>query len=234
MKAFLSAAALGAACLAAPLSATAAEILGPTPYAAPADAPWSGQPFNVYVLETFDGAPLAGYVASAGVKLDFGSLIDSVGGTGASWYANGSKTISFSFAPYLATHGVLPNRAGIVWTDVGFQDGECCGTFSGVGLVEFEAFDENGASLGVKSAVLGDGFAAGGIGEDRFFGASNAGGVSRIEIRMPTSGDFEVDHLQFGTAGAVPEPAAWALMISGFGLAGASLRRRRSTAPVVA
>ncbi|HEX4712353.1 PEPxxWA-CTERM sorting domain-containing protein [Phenylobacterium sp.] len=29
-------------------------------------------------------------------------------------------------------------------------------------------------------------------------------------------------------AGAVPEPASWALMIGGFGLAGASLRRRRS------
>ncbi|HLZ75156.1 MAG TPA: PEPxxWA-CTERM sorting domain-containing protein [Phenylobacterium sp.] len=28
--------------------------------------------------------------------------------------------------------------------------------------------------------------------------------------------------------GAVPEPAAWALMISGFGLAGAALRRRRA------
>jgi hypothetical protein len=29
-------------------------------------------------------------------------------------------------------------------------------------------------------------------------------------------------------SGAVPEPAAWALMIGGFGLAGATLRRRRS------
>ena len=36
--------------------------------------------------------------------------------------------------------------------------------------------------------------------------------------------------LNFGLApnAAVPEPAAWALMITGFGLAGASLRRRRT------
>ena len=31
-------------------------------------------------------------------------------------------------------------------------------------------------------------------------------------------------------AGTVPEPASWALMIGGFGLVGASLRRRRAVA----
>lgn len=31
-----------------------------------------------------------------------------------------------------------------------------------------------------------------------------------------------------GVPGGVPEPASWALMISGFGLTGAALRRRRS------
>ncbi len=37
---------------------------------------------------------------------------------------------------------------------------------------------------------------------------------------------LRVDDLQ-GTAGAVPEPAAWALMIAGFGGVGAALRSNR-------
>jgi len=38
--------------------------------------------------------------------------------------------------------------------------------------------------------------------------------------------DFAPDHQNF-SGSAVPEPAAWALLIAGFGLAGSSLRRRR-------
>ncbi|MBW8815509.1 MAG: PEP-CTERM sorting domain-containing protein [Caulobacterales bacterium] len=48
---------------------------------------------------------------------------------------------------------------------------------------------------------------------------------------VATGGDnyYAVSEIQaFGSA-AVPEPAAWAMMITGFGLAGALLRRRRAT-----
>lgn len=37
---------------------------------------------------------------------------------------------------------------------------------------------------------------------------------------------FEIDDI---SGSAVPEPATWAMMIAGFGLAGAAIRRRRST-----
>jgi hypothetical protein len=39
----------------------------------------------------------------------------------------------------------------------------------------------------------------------------NATGISKITIVMPTSADFEVDHLQFGIA-EVPEPGTALLL----------------------
>jgi hypothetical protein len=43
-------------------------------------------------------------------------------------------------------------------------------------------------------------------------------------------GDTGLDNVSISLAGGVPEPATWALMISGFGLAGMALRRRRAIA----
>lgn len=43
---------------------------------------------------------------------------------------------------------------------------------------------------------------------------------------------FDPHFTAVGVAGAVPEPAAWLLMITGFGLTGAALRRRRVVSPV--
>jgi hypothetical protein len=65
--------------------------------------------------------------------------------------------------------------------------------------------------------------------------AWNIGGQSS-STTVPASGvgtyldasNFEIDdiHLAPATSAAVPEPATWAMMIFGFGLAGAALRRR--------
>jgi PEP-CTERM motif len=51
------------------------------------------------------------------------------------------------------------------------------------------------------------------------FIVNNGGGPTALRVEM--SGDAKA-------TGAVPEPGTWALMISGFGLAGAALRRRRT------
>ncbi len=54
-------------------------------------------------------------------------------------------------------------------------------------------------------------------------------GANVLRFRQTSSFDASpiIDNITLSTA-AVPEPAAWALMITGFGLAGATLRRRRA------
>jgi hypothetical protein len=51
--------------------------------------------------------------------------------------------------------------------------------------------------------------------------------ICQPDNQIHTYGQFATDTV---TITAVPEPATWAMMISGFGLAGAALRRRRATA----
>lgn len=50
-----------------------------------------------------------------------------------------------------------------------------------------------------------------------------------IDFRVNRAGDYYFDSTGLAaTVTAVPEPAAWALMIGGFGMTGAMLRRRRT------
>lgn len=54
-------------------------------------------------------------------------------------------------------------------------------------------------------------------GEFSFFDRARASGFSALVISVTPA-----------STGAVPEPASWAMMIAGFGMAGAALRRRRA------
>ena len=190
-----------------------ADLIGPTPYRSFADSPFSGGQFSQFYLETFESGGLTtpGVTPSVGTVLAPGALTDSVdsddgaidgfGKAGHSYYVY-SPNITFTFNQ--AALGSFPTAVGIVFTDVGFTlDGGL-----GVGSLSFEAFDPDGHSLGsVGPVTVGDGLAGGQTAEDRFFGATNAAGISKFTISM-NSDDWEVDHLQYGVA--VPETAsAW-------------------------
>ncbi len=208
-----------------------AQLLGPTPYLGfNADSPFAALAFDSFYLENFeDGSfntpfatPSAGWVVPGISILDSvdedDGAINGTGASGRSYYSAGTQTsltITFSLI-----NGSLPTHAGIVWTDVG-QIINVGG--AAVGPVIFEAFDSANASLGTVGPVnLGDGLISGETAEDRFFGVINAGGISSIRITMPTSADWEIDHVQYGV---IPSPGVSGLIVMG-GLVGFSRRRR--------
>lgn len=62
-----------------------------------------------------------------------------------------------------------------------------------------------------------------------FYGFERAANdISRFEIQGYYFGVRNLSTFTADAAAAVPEPATWAMMITGFGLAGSALRRRRS------
>lgn len=221
-------AALAAAALALGAApAQAATFFGPSAYTSAADSPFASLSFDYFHLEDFqDGLLNTPGVTGIGGSVftsNPGGFGDSVEFTpqGRSYFGSGSSGLQFVFDPVVL--GALPTHAGIVWTD-------------GSGTISFEAFDQNGLSLGIVTGNHADNSFLGTTGEDRFYGVFNAAGISRIHLRN-TSGGIEADHLQYGllaAPGGVPEPSAWALLILGFGTVGAGMRTRRRAALALA
>jgi hypothetical protein len=63
----------------------------------------------------------------------------------------------------------------------------------------------------------------------------NLKGLTQFTLKALPPKIFQVDNIvvDFPAASAVPEPSAWALMIAGFGLTGAALRRSRRGAAAI-
>jgi hypothetical protein len=121
----------------------------------------------------------------------------------------------------------LPTNVGIVWTD---GDGP---------NRTFKAFDQSNSLIGTITDSTQKFFSTGGDDDPanyRFFGATNASGISSIFIAND-SGGIEVDDLQFGLLSgvrAVPEPSTWVMMILGFAGIGFMAYRRKSKPALMA
>jgi hypothetical protein len=213
---------LAAAALAGCVGVAHAAVLGPTPYLSQADSPFAPADFSYFFLEDLeDDALNAPGLSASGPSLCItgfncfvgAGITDSVGngGNGAlgrTLFTNGAVSLSFDGSVL----GGLPTAAGLVWTDGGNP-------------ITFEAFDQNGASLGAIVGNHADGLIGGQIDEDRFYGAVNAGGISRLAISNPAG--LEIDHIQYGglRAATVAEPTSLALVIGGLALVGVARRR---------
>lgn len=174
----------------------AAEYFGPTPYLSAADTPAAFGPGTMRIEDCEDGAidPRLTFVDTVtligpggntdSVDADDG-VIDGSGSNGRSLF-RGTPSITVVFS------APLPTAAGLVWTDGGSS-----------ASVRFEALGADGGSLGVHGPfTLGDGGNMGGTAEDRFFGARDAGGISRLRI-WHTTGGIEIDHIQFSLPDAL-------------------------------
>ena len=185
-----------------------AGLLVPSHYYCFSDSPFAGGTYQYFYLEDFEDGALntPGVSANAGVgaaapghadlfrdsvDCDGDGIIDGRGRWGGSYQANGAHTLEFTFDP--AVLGSWPTVAGLVWTDVGPS-----GKTPGFDTVTFEAFDAGGASLGSVDLDVGDGEYGGETPEDRFFGVTHAAGISRITLTSHFTGDWTMDHLQYG------------------------------------
>ena len=97
----------------------------------------------------------------------------------------------------------------------------------------FTLFDAADQSLG-SYLFSATGLVAGDSGPNGFAGFLSSGSaIARVRIAAdPVNLDFVAfDNITFLAApgSAVPEPAAWAMMLAGFGMAGAVVRRRRAS-----
>jgi hypothetical protein len=207
---------LAAACFATPALAVvsiASSIAG---------APDPALPAGFTKVITFDTASAAGIVntISGNVRTAAGNQSGRAapagtapGGVYQSVGAGGAST--FNFAGYLPPSQVLTGFS-VYWGSVDNHnivdflraDGSLVSSFTGGNLPRF---DGNQTLSATNRRIT--------------FAMTDLDRITQIRFRA-TGTAFEYDTIAVQT-GVVPEPASWAMLITGFGLIGSALRRRR-------
>ena len=201
-------------------TSAAAMPIAVTSYAMPnGDGQASGGSFNYWDLNysgagatNVDGAALSGGVGDLTdgvVASDFWFNVENGAGTGpyVGWYAPHTLNplLTFNFA----------GNPTITSISIHIDNGGAGGVFSPSAILI------DGISTAFTSPALGT------IGFVNFTGLSLTGGSHTIEFQQ-LNGATWVFVSEVSFAGGVPEPASWAMLITGFGLAGTALRRRRA------
>ena len=96
--------------------------------------------------------------------------------------------------------------------------------------VVFTGFQQGGGMLSLTFTLDGIRDGTGGVADFQtlaFMGWTNLQSFSVTGVNANGAfGDYSIDNIVFDAAGGVPEPSTWALLVLGFGAAGAAMRRR--------
>jgi len=183
-------------------------------------------------------ALLALATTSAGAQvIDFDSI--TTGATVDSYYDGGTDSFSetgpswgVSFTPgdwHTATNFGETSQPNLAYSDSGTGGFDSTGGFSHISFT-YGGFEDTVitlySGLGGTGSVLAQ-VLAGANNPNAFSSFSiNFSGTAHSFVIASGQGAFGIDDINLN--GAVPEPASWALMLGGFGLAGAAMRRRRT------
>jgi hypothetical protein len=183
-------------------------------------------PSGFTTVVTFDTSSAGGIVNTISGAVttaagDIGGVRAAPAGTpdGGVYQSVGTDGVStFDFGGYLPANRVLTGFS-LYW-----------GSVDDYNFVDFlTANDSVVATFGGAQLPRFDGNQTIGTANPRVtFLISGLDKVTKVRMRS-TSNAFEYDTFAV-TTGRVPEPASWAMLISGFGLVGAVLRRRRAAA----
>lgn len=194
---------------------------------------------------------LAGTVANAAVNASSPTPYDSAPGAGETMIMNFDDIMSpaYSIVPGdTVTAGTTVNEyaapAGDGTTYYYVQGGAAATLtgqqFNSMSLYIGSLDDYNSITFYYKGALVGSWSGAdfapangdqGSAATNRRFTFDFGGGRADKVVFASSSNSFEFDNI---AVSAVPEPGVWALMIAGFGMMGAALRRRRTVAGVLA
>lgn len=166
------------------------------------------------------GNPVLGVVSGQGVSFTSTDTVTTNGGGQAFIDGVGSPAVFDNVAVFLTSY-----TFGFTELNFNMQKLSRAADFTAT----IDVYDLSNVLIASFSALVGNG-------QNKGYLHGDAGEVfSRVVFKSGTGGDFSSVRqfdLTLAPGLGVPEPGTWALMISGFGLVGATLRRRRIAAAV--
>jgi hypothetical protein len=193
-------------------------------------APASAAPIvGSFSLTSFSGTYIGGTAATA-TGLDFGTAFAS---TGNGYGLNGSALIGNATGNFAGLNGLTASIADIALGAT--ANPYTVNPFISFGSASNIVFNFSNAvltrsPLGTSVSIAGQGTFSNGNAADTTTGMFSLATAS--QNGMASNANFTFTSNVSAVAGAVPEPATWALMILGMGAVGFAMRRRNTTTRV--